>query len=107
MQQISIRLRAKLRNVFGDVDSAIVRKIDLANSRPDRFESSVRKVSEAREEFETLREELETWYDSLPDSFQQGDQGENMQAAMDRLQEIHDELDKIDFSAVEFPGMRT
>lgn len=99
-------VESKIQKYFGDVLKGEVKKIDLPNSRPDRLKDCEQKVHDAMEEVEELRTELEDWYDALPDSFQNGDQGENMQEAMDNLQAIHDELENVDFSTVSFPGMR-
>lgn len=99
-------VESKLKQLFGEATVQGMRKVDLPNSRSQRLNDAEQKVAAAKEEIEELRTELETWHDSLPDSFRDGDQGESMQEAMDRLQEIYDELEAVDFNGVEFPGKR-
>lgn len=41
-------------------------------------------------EIESLKEELQEWYDNLPESFQNGSKGEELQSAIDELEGIED-----------------
>lgn len=99
-------VESKLKQLFGEATVASLKKIDLPNSRSQRLTDAYQQVESAMEEVEELRTELESWYDSLPDSFQQGEQGDSMREAMENLQRIHDDLEGVDFGNVEFPGMR-
>lgn len=81
-------------------------KVDLPNSRSERLAAAQKKVEDAKSEVEELRGELEEWYDKLPDSFQNGEQGEGMQEAIDALQELENELESLNFGNINFPGMR-
>jgi DNA repair exonuclease SbcCD ATPase subunit len=43
-------------------------------------------VESARGILEELREELQAWYDNLPENFQNGSKGETLQSAIDQLE---------------------
>lgn len=43
-------------------------------------------VSGAFSELESLRDELQDWYDNLPESFQSGDKGDQLQEAVSQLE---------------------
>lgn len=43
-------------------------------------------VSDAFSEFEGLRDELQAWYDNLPESFQNGNKGDELQDAINGLE---------------------
>lgn len=47
-------------------------------------------LDEAFGEVESLREELEEWYGNLPESFQNGDKGEDLQSAISELEGVED-----------------
>lgn len=42
-------------------------------------------VSGAQSDLESLKDELDDWYNNLPDSFQNGEKGEMLQSAVDQL----------------------
>jgi len=43
-------------------------------------------ITDAVSEFECLKDELQEWYDNLPESFQNGDKGSQLQEAIDALE---------------------
>lgn len=43
-------------------------------------------VAEAFSEIDSLKEELQSWYDNLPENFQNGDKGQRLQEAIDQLE---------------------
>lgn len=45
-------------------------------------------LSEAFGEFESLRDELQEWYDNLPESFQNGSKGDALQEAVSQLEDL-------------------
>jgi hypothetical protein len=45
-------------------------------------------VSDAFAEFESLADELQSWYDNLPEPFQQGEKGDELQSAINTLQNL-------------------
>jgi hypothetical protein len=66
-------------------------------------------VDDAFDEFECLRDELQEWYDALPESFQNGDKGDALQNSVDALDclerpDVPDEVGK--FACVFFPSAK-
>ena len=45
-------------------------------------------IEDAYGEFSSLAEELQDWYDNLPEQFQDGEKGEQLQEAIDQLQTV-------------------
>jgi len=45
-------------------------------------------VQEAFADAEGLRDELQEWYDNLPENFQNGDKGDQLQSAIDALESV-------------------
>lgn len=66
-------------------------------------------VSDACSNASELRDELESWYDNLPENFQSGDKGDQLQEAMSNLEinepDVPDALSDIS-CAVELPNLR-
>lgn len=46
-------------------------------------------VEEAMSEIESLKDELDEWYNNMPESFQQGSKGDELQEAIDGLDSAH------------------
>lgn len=67
-------------------------------------------VSNAYSEAVCLRDELQDWYDNLPESFQSGDKGEQLQTAIDQLGECDSEPDLPEWlgevQAVHYPALK-
>jgi len=82
-----------------------VREDNPPTSRSARFEAAQSQVTDAASEIESLRDELQEWYDNLPENFQNGDKGEQLQSAIDELETLHDSLDEVANATVDFPGM--
>ena len=95
----------KLREHFGAAAAKSARKIERRTSRADRLAEAESSVNEATAEVESLKDELQDWYDNLPENFQQGDKGSELEEAISQLGEIQDALEAVDFSSVSFPGM--
>lgn len=74
-------------------------------SRAKRFEVAQNKASEARAEFEELRDELQNWRDNLPDNMQDGSKAEALDTAIEALEETINQCEEIEGASVEFPGM--
>ncbi len=76
------------------------------SSRADRLSEAESEVSSAQGIVEELRDELQGWFDNLPENFQNGSKGEQLQEAIDALDELASSLEDVagNFS-VEFPGM--
>lgn len=101
-------VEAKLKQLFEvPMEELKITKIDLPNSRQERLDDCRAQVEGAAVEVETLKDELQDWFDALPDSFQQGEQGDNLNEAINGLGDLQSELEGIDFSSFTgFPGMR-
>lgn len=76
-----------------------------SKSRATRFEDAQTLVSQAKDEFETLRDELQEWYDNLPENFQQGSKGEALQEAIQELENAIEGCGTAEDTVVNFPGM--
>ena len=105
----------KLRTAFGeDVPVHTVEKLKTAESRADRLseasgniESS---IEDAKNAVEELKDEMQNWYDSIPENLQSGDKANEVQEAIDALENCSSELDNLDISGcgfddVSFPSM--
>jgi len=105
----------KLRQAFGEeIPVHTVERIKTAESRADRlaqvnsdFESS---IEDAKSNVEELKEEMQNWYDSIPENLQSGDKANEVQEAIDALENLASELDNLDISGlgfddVNFPSM--
>lgn len=82
-----------------------VEKVDLSRSRADRLSDVENQVQDCCSDVEELRNELQEWFDNLPEQFQSGDKGSELEEAIQALDEIKDNLDGVDFSSVSFPSM--
>ncbi len=94
----------------------------------DKVEGVVNTLSSVESSVQELHDELESWYDNLPESFQNGSKGEALQSAMEELDEITEGLrsaggalpeatdetefdevaaliDEASMASVDFPGM--
>ena len=59
-----------------------------------------------KSEVESLKDELQDWYDNLPENFQNGDKGSELQEAIEALDSLYQELDDISgFGEISFPTM--
>lgn len=74
-------------------------------SRAERFQNAMDKVSDAKSEVEELKGELEEWYENLPEAFQGGDKGDQLQTAIDALDDVYSQMEEVEGAEVEFPGM--
>jgi predicted translin family RNA/ssDNA-binding protein len=77
----------------------------MRKSRRERFEEAKAQASIAREEIDSLRDELQNWLDNLPENLQSGSKAEELEEAISRLEEVLEFFDEIESAEVEFPGM--
>jgi hypothetical protein len=95
---------ANINKVKKDLEAAFpdevyqVEKINLNPSRADRLAKGEELAGEAKDIVEDLREELESWH-----GLQGSSKGEEIQDAVDQLQELGDALESLDFGSVSFP----
>lgn len=96
----------KLVKALEDKDlSVTVTKIEHPTSRADRFAAALGTVEDGKLDLEELRDELQEWYDNLPENFQDGDKGQEIQEAIDALNDAIDNLENTIGADVNFPGM--
>ncbi len=74
-------------------------------SRADRFQKAADKVSDAQAEFEILKEELEDWLGNMPENLQSSAKADELQEAIDGLEQVIDNCDSAQSADVTFPGM--
>lgn len=75
-------------------------------SRADRLSWAENLKDEAKGIVESLKSEVEDWKSSLDGTgFEGGDKYSALEECVSSLEELENELDNIDFSSVEFPGM--
>ena len=76
-----------------------------AETRPQRFADAQSLVSNAKSEFETLRDELQEWHDNMPEALQSSSKADELGEAVSQLDELIDLLEQAEGTDVEFPGM--
>jgi len=102
---------SRLKTIQKEADKAFgkmllsVTKVEIASSRGDRLAEAEGEVQNAKSTVEELKDELQEWYDVLPESFQGADKGQALEEAVSNLDALANELDGIDFSSVDFPSM--
>ena len=96
----------KLKQAFGeDAPVCSVEKVKTATSRADRLSEAEGFADDARQIVEELQDEMEQWYDSIPENLQQGSKASEVEECKDALDSLKGELENLDFSSVSFPGM--
>lgn len=99
------KLAKSLKDQFGEDAGISVRDATPPASRADRYSAAQGCISEGRSEMESLRDELQDWYDNLPESFQGGEKGDALQTAISELEDAIGEAESAEGHDVEFPGM--
>ena len=97
-------LEKTLQTKYPDATIHITRK-DPPTTRPKRFIEAQAKISDAKNEFESLRDELQEWKDNLPENLQNSSKADALQTAIDELEQLAGELDDVENADVEFPSM--
>lgn len=99
------QLEKKVKEAFGEEFAAQVTKQDPARSRADRLAEADSDVENAKGVVQELKDELEEWQSNLPENLQSGSKNDELQEAIDGLEEISSNLENVDFSSVSFPSM--
>lgn len=95
----------KLKEAFGaEIPIHSVEKLKTAESRSDRFSEAEGLCDDARGIVEELKDEMEQWYDSIPDNLKNGDKANEVEECKSNLEELRSNLESLDWSA-SFPGM--
>lgn len=99
------KLVADIKKQYGDEVNVTVSDNTPPASRADRFSEAVDFAEQAKGIGEELKDELQEWFDNLPQNFQDGDKGQQLQAAIDELETFCDQMDQGASASVDFPGM--
>lgn len=94
----------QIRGKYPNAQISVTRK-EIPDSRADRFAEAQSLVSDAKSEAEELRDELQDWYDNLPENFQAGEKGDTLQSAIDELETFIQNCEEAEGASVEFPSM--
>ncbi len=97
-------IKKKMAEVFPD-NHCVVEKQKQNQSRADRLGEAEGNFDDAKNVLEELKGEMEEWYDSIPENLQTGSKAEEVQAAVDALDEIISNMEQVEFGSVEFPAM--
>lgn len=74
-------------------------------SRAERFSAAKDVLSGAKEIFEELENELQSWRDNLPENLQSSNKADELDNAISELQGVISLCDDIEGTDVEFPRM--
>lgn len=98
----------KVKELAAGVGLEVELKIPAkGTSRADRLNESMESVRDAIGEVECLKDELQAWFDNLPENLQGGDKGSALEEAISSLETLQDSLDNAvsESESIEFPGM--
>lgn len=98
------KLAEAFKEQYGASCSVHVADATPPESRQDRLEVAMGSVSDAAAEVESLKDELQEWFDNLPENFQQGDKGQELEEAISQLDDLQSNLENCE-SEVTFPSM--
>lgn len=99
-------IEKKLRKAFGkDADIFTVEKDRSPESRQGRLDAILEDVHSNADDVRELHDELEKWKNNLPENLQDSDKAQQLENAMDNLNNLADEIEAIDGDSIEFPGM--
>ena len=74
-------------------------------SRRERFDWASGEIQKAKDEIDTLLEELQNWLDNMPENLQSSERAEKLQDAIDELEECSESLQEALDHQPEFPSM--
>jgi hypothetical protein len=95
----------KLRDTFGpDAQIFSVERVSTPEGRAQRLREVEEMIKDATAEVEQLENEMQEWLDALPENLQSGQKADDIQTAIDGLQQLTQDLEATDFD-IQFPGM--
>lgn len=97
-------VKAAITQKFIDAQVTAVRK-ERNESRSDRFSEAQSLAGEAKSEAESLRDELQGWKDNLPENLQSGSKADELDEAVQSLEEFIEYLESAEGVDVSFPSM--
>lgn len=95
----------QMKDQFGEACTVIVVDCTPPVTRGDRFNEIKKRIEDAKDDAESLRDELQEWYDALPESLQGGDKGTELNEAISELETFISSLDDNICAEVNFPKM--
>jgi hypothetical protein len=99
-------VKKKLQGAFGDdVPMHEIVKDGTLESRRARLVDAEHCVFDGKDTLEELRDELQDWHDNMPENLQGSDKASEIEECIRNLEELIDNIESLDFSTVEFPGM--
>jgi hypothetical protein len=87
-----------LETLIDDVDGGDVSTTPVL---VERMKPILANVNDATSLVEELQDELQSWFDNLPESFQSGTKGDALTEAIDGLEELKSSLEEIDITLTE------
>lgn len=96
-----------LRTAFKGQEPIVycVEKQTSPESRTARLQDAAGIVEDAKAVVEELRDEMQEWFDSIPENLQAGAKADEVQEAITALEELQGEMESLSFDNVSFPGM--
>lgn len=71
----------------------------------DQFEAALAELADAKEAIDGVKDEEQEAYDNLPESLQDGEKGQQMQYAVEKLEEAVNELEELVDNAPDFDAI--
>lgn len=71
----------------------------------DQFEAALAELADAKEAIDGIKDEEQEAYDNLPESLQDGEKGQQMQYAVEKLEEAVNELEELVDNAPDFDAI--
>lgn len=96
----------KIKSLFPETNLSVKRE-DPPESRSDRANLAISFVEDAMATIEELKEELESWKDSIPENLQNSDKYSQLEESISTMENVINSLsESIDgISEIEFPSM--
>lgn len=102
---LSSKILPALIEQLGDVHiSKEFKKVNLTPSRAERLaEANDLKIT-AFDIVTGLADEMDEWFNNLPENLQSSDKASQIEETRDNLQQAADDLENVDLESIEFPG---
>lgn len=92
-----------IKKVFPEVSVGIEKYEE--KSRANRYADAQQMFEDSKSEVSSLKEELESWRDGLPENLQNGSKADELDEAIQGLESVESEMESVNFDDVSFPGM--
>lgn len=73
----------------------------MNNVRRKRLAEAIDLINQAKGILEEVKDEEQEAYDNLPESFQYGERGEQMQEYIDSMDEAYENLEEVEYTLVD------